>query len=229
MAESKVQNTGAQGAEQAPIGKRYTEVPVKSAIPFWVAAAVWVIFAMFLPFYRIWHFILCAAISFFAGWLTKRLLPKEYKRVEVPVATGSVDADAAVKELDRVIATLEADKTIALEYSENETAMKMQRIIAAAEKIRDDILVRPDDVKHVRRFLNYYMPTTVKLTNQYSFLLRSARGGANYNETKAAIESALGTVGATFDHQYDALFADDALDITTDIKVMETMIKKNNL
>ena len=43
--------------------------------------------------------------------------------------------------------------------------MKMQRIIAAAEKIRDDILARPEDVKHVRRFLNYYMPTTVKLTN----------------------------------------------------------------
>ncbi len=229
MAENRAQKSGAGQGDQAPIGKRYTEVPVKSAIPFWVAAAVWVVFALFLPFYRIWHFLICAVLSVFAWWLTKRLIPKEYKRVEVPVATGSVDADAAVNELNRVIDTIEADKKIALEYSENETAMKMQRIIAAAEKIRDNILARPADVRHVRRFLNYYMPTTVKLTNQYSFMLQSARGGENYNETKSAIESALGTIGTTFDHQYDALFADDALDITTDIKVLETMIKKNNL
>ncbi len=219
--------TGADG--QPPVGKRYAEVPVRSAIPLWAAAAVWVIFGLLLPFYRIWHFVLCAALSFFVGWLTNRLLPKEFRRVEVPVATGNVDADTAVNELNRVMDVIEADKKIALDAGENETAMKMQRIISAAEKIRDNVLEQPDDVRHIRRFLNYYMPTTVKLTNQYSFLLRSARGGENYNETKAAIESALGTIGATFDHQYDALFADNALDITTDIKVMETMIKKNNL
>ncbi|MBR6427756.1 MAG: 5-bromo-4-chloroindolyl phosphate hydrolysis family protein [Clostridia bacterium] len=213
---------------QAPIGKKYVEVPVKSALPFWWAAAVWIIAALFFDLYAVHQIIITAAVSFLVGFIVSKIVPKETKLVKVPVATGNADADTAIKELDRVIAAIDEDRQNAV-GKEPETALKMGRIIVSAEKIRDSLLNSPEDVSKLRRFLNYYLPTTVKLTNKYSKLLAGEPGGENYAETKQAIERALGTVGKTFDAQYDSLFAADALDITSDVTVLETMLKKDGL
>ena len=61
---------------KAPIGRRYVSVPVKSAIPIWGAAAVWVIAAFFVPMYSIIHILIIAAVSAAVGLILYFVLPK---------------------------------------------------------------------------------------------------------------------------------------------------------
>ena len=58
-------------------GKKYKQVPVKSALPIWAAAAVWLIAALLLPLYNLLHLIGIALVSVGAALLVmnpKRLL-----------------------------------------------------------------------------------------------------------------------------------------------------------
>ena len=53
--------------------------------------------------------------------------------------------------------------------------------------------------------------------------------GANIDGTMGKIEAMLDTVVLAYDKQLDALFADEALDISTDITVMEQMLSQEGL
>ena len=211
----------------APLGTKYETVTVKSALPVWIAAAVWVVAAIILPMHRILIIILTAILSAAAGITAKKLLPVETRRVAVPFASGNLDLDAMVNELNRIMEAIEADRgKIADGYPS--AAEEMREINRQIELIRDDIVAQPEDMKLIRRFMNYYLPTTVKLTDKYAYI--STQGdNDNIAETRTAIESALAQIKDAFKKQYNALFADDALDITTDVTVLEAMMKRDNL
>ena len=53
--------------------------------------------------------------------------------------------------------------------------------------------------------------------------------GENIDGTMGKIESMMGTVVRAFDKQLDALFGDEALDISTDITVLENLLAQEGL
>ncbi len=95
-------------------------------------------------------------------------------------------------------------------------------------KIFADIVDDPEDIPAVKRFAGYYLPTTMKLLNAYDRM--SGQGdGQNVSGTLKRIEEILDTTVKAYQKQYDSLFANEALDIETDISVMETMMKREGL
>ena len=213
---------------KAPIGRRYKEVPVKSAIPIWCAAAVWLIAAAFIPFYSIWHIIIIAVISAAVGIIVKLVLPKETKQVEVPFASGNLALDGIVQEIDRANDELEnVRKNIA--GPSPSAADKISGICEQIEKIRQALINSPDDIKSVRRFINYYLPTTVNLAEKYRITLEAKSEGENAKKTLSAIEDVFDQIKLSFEKQHDALFEDDAIDASAEIKVLETMLERDNL
>ena len=56
-------------------GRKYKEVPVKSALPIWAAAAVWLLAALILPMYTPLHLVIAAALSAGAALLVKKIVP----------------------------------------------------------------------------------------------------------------------------------------------------------
>ncbi len=209
-------------------GRRYREVIRKSALPFWAAAAVWLIAALCLPMYSMLHLIGIALVSLGAGLLTAKFAPTKTELAELPFYEGNNDLNLVAKQIAAARDTLRKAQNGSA-VKKPETSALLGEIEAVCGKIQAAVLASPDDLPKIRRFLNYYLPTTEKLANKYLLLLEQEGGGANIAETTANIEDALRTVRSAFDAQLDALFSDDALDISTDITVLETMLARDNL
>ena len=209
-------------------GRKYKEVPVKSALPLWAAAAVWLIAALLLPMYNLLHLIGIALVSVGAALLVKKRIPKETKLVEIPIHTGNPDVDDTVRLINEAIGELRAVADT-ISAKKPDTAARLTGIMATAGKIRDAVVKSPEDAKKIRRFLNYYLPTTKKLAGKYATLVSQDTDSPNIRDTALSIEGALAQVDDSFVRQLDALFEDDALDISTDITVLETLLSRDDL
>lgn len=209
-------------------GRKYKEVPVKSALPLWAAAAVWLIAALLLPMYNLLHLIGIALVSVGAALLVKKRIPKETKLVEIPIHTGNPDVDDTVRLINEAIGELRAVADT-ISAKKPDTAARLTGIMATAGKIRDAVVKSPEDAKKIRRFLNYYLPTTKKLAGKYATLVSQDSDSPNIRDTALSIEGALAQVDDSFVRQLDALFEDDALDISTDITVLETLLSRDDL
>ena len=209
-------------------GRRYREVIRKSALPFWAAAAVWLIAALCLPLYNTLHLIGIALLSIAAALLTAKFAPTKTELVELPFYEGNSDLDHVAKQIAAARDVLRDARTASAAKKPEASAL-LGEIEAVCGKIQAAVLASPEDLPKIRRFLNYYLPTTEKLANKYVLVLAQDGGGANIAETTANIENALQTVRTAFDAQLDALFSDDALDISTDITVLEMMLARDNL
>ncbi|MBO4406753.1 MAG: 5-bromo-4-chloroindolyl phosphate hydrolysis family protein [Clostridia bacterium] len=217
-----------QNRDRAPVGRKYRDVPVPSAIPIWAAAGVWILAALFFPMARWWQILLVALASAGVGFLLKAVLPKKTRRVEVPFVSGNTALDDVVAELDRVSDDIVRDAE-AVRTARPSSALLMEEIAEGIAKIREEVIASPDDVPKLRRYINYYLPAAVKLTDKCAMLARHPDAGENAEKTAEAADEGLRSVLDATKRQYDALFADDVLDITSDVRVLEAMLGKDGL
>ena len=77
--------------------------------------------------------------------------------------------------------------------------------------------------------MNYYLPTTLKLLKAYARLEKQAVAGENIKSSRQEIERILDKLTEGFRQQLDRLFQADAIDISSDIDVLETMMAKDGL
>ena len=76
-------------------------------------------------------------------------------------------------------------------------------------------------------FLNYYLPTTLRLLENYADFEETGVSGENLSQAKSRIEATMDSIVVGFEHQLDELYRTDAMDIDSDIRVMETMLRRD--
>ena len=130
-----------------------------------------------------------------------------------------VDKDLAIEEMRRLNAAITDPKL----------SEQIDHLEQVTSKIVDYIIAHPKKKNQVGKFFSYYLPTTLKLLNAYDRMDNTGISGANVDGTKGKVADMMETALAAFDKQLDALFAEEALDVTTDIKVMENMLKSEGL
>lgn len=202
----------------------------KSPAPLYLAAAVWILWAIFAPMYAWWHFVLAVACSVAAWLLGRKLFPDRVLIVPDPEPEPEPEpqepVDPLLQERQRAISELRR-------LNDNIADEKISAQIAHMEEVTGKIfdLVAQDRTKlsQIRRFLNYYLPTTLKLLNAYDRMDQAGVEGANIDGTMGRIEAMLDQICTAFDKQLDALFANEALDISTDITVLEQMLAREGL
>ena len=106
---------------------------------------------------------------------------------------------------------------------------KIDRIGEITGKILDYQRSHPSKSGQLRSFLNYYLPTTLKVLRAYAQLDAQGIEGENISAAKKRIEGMMDQVVDGFEKQLDKLFQDDALDITSDVEVLENMLRKDGL
>ena len=104
---------------------------------------------------------------------------------------------------------------------------KIDRLEAITRQIFKVIQEEPAKKAKASTFLNYYLPTTQKLLDSYADFEETGVSGENLNQAKARIEETMDNIIAGFEHQLDDLYRDAAMDIDSDIRVMETMLKRD--
>ncbi len=88
---------------------------------------------------------------------------------------------------------------------------------------------KPEKLPQIKSFMSYYLPTTLKLLHSYAMFDGSGLDGNNVKNAKAEIERILDTLTDGFRKQLDKLYEADAIDIASDINVLENMLRRDGL
>ena len=204
----------------------------RSPVPVYTVAAVWLVWGLFLPLYTLPHFLLAAAVSAAAFFVAKRVCPNrtivipDPEPAPEPETTGNPEIDALVAERDRALAEMRRLNDAIEDPKISDQIDHMEEI---TKKIIAHVVENPQKLSQIRKFMNYYLPTTLKLLNAYDRMGEAGVAGTNIDGTMGRIETMMDTVVTAFDRQLDALFGDVALDISTDITVMEQMLAREGL
>lgn len=110
-----------------------------------------------------------------------------------------------------------------------EISRKIDRIELLVRRIFERVEQDPDTVDDIRKLMDYYLPTTVKLLEAYAQLDDQPQAGENIRQAKEEIEKTLDTLNTAFEKLLDSLFEDVAWDISSDISVLETMLAQEGL
>ena len=110
-----------------------------------------------------------------------------------------------------------------------EISEKLFRLEKAVSRIYAQIQKSPDKLPELRRFQEYYLPTTLKLVETYREFDAQPIAGENITTAKQEIEASLDTINQAFEKLFDSLFADTAMDVSTDISVLQTLLAQEGL
>lgn len=103
------------------------------------------------------------------------------------------------------------------------------RLEELARRIFDYAAQHPEKKDRLRRFSSHYLPRTVKICEAYARLESQGVQGENIRTAMREVEEVMDSLVQGFENQLDALFGDEALDITTDVSVLENMMSQGGL
>lgn len=104
---------------------------------------------------------------------------------------------------------------------------KIDRLEEITARIFRAVEEDPKKRSRIDTFLNYYLPTTQKLLDAYAEFDAAGVEGENLRQAKQRIEKTMDSIVAGFEHQLDELYKSDAMDVDSDIRVMETMLHRD--
>lgn len=108
-------------------------------------------------------------------------------------------------------------------------SQQIDHIEATTGKIFRYVMDHPDQKSQIRRFLNYYLPTTLKLLNAYDRLDEAGISGINIDGAKGRISDVMRAIVDGFDRQLDALYQGEVMDINAEIKVLQSLLTGDGL
>lgn len=136
-------------------------------------------------------------------------------------------------ELDEVIrqgrASVRRIQELNDDIPDYKVSAQLKQIEILTASIIDQVEKQEDRLKQTRQVMNYYLPTTIKLLEQYVQLQNVGLRGENIENGMKRIEDLLDKVIVAFQKQLDSLFERDVIDITADIQVMEQMMASQGL
>lgn len=110
-----------------------------------------------------------------------------------------------------------------------EISAKISRMEELVDRIFDRVEQHPESVSNIRRLMDYYLPTTVKLLHAYEELDQQPIQGENIQSSKVEIEHTLDTLNIAFEKLLDDMFQHTAWDVSSDISVLNAMLAQEGL
>lgn len=214
-------------------------------------------FGGFLPLFRLFDYAVLALVMVAAGKAFRAAVRKRYQKADEEADRREEEArqaeererarreeeqkraaqraqpttgDAAVDEL-----ILRGQQLLQQVRHENdllpdpEISAQIDSIESVANRIFKTVIEQPQKAPQIRRFMDYYLPTTLKMLRAYRRMEQSNINSESALDTKRRIRESLDLVLEAFNKQLSKLYEDEALDIATDIDVMETMLKQDGL
>ena len=202
--------------------------------PYYGVAVTWVVYALVFDLYTVWNFLFAALLS---GGVFLLLRAVCADRADVPVqekepepeeetSTGSEELDKMIREGRMAIAEM---KRLDDNIPDETISAQIRRLEEVSGKIFQQVKEDPGKLPQIRKFMDYYLPTTLKLLNAYDRMSGTGVSGENIDSTLERVEQMMDTIVTAFEKQLDSLFGSEALDISTDISVLETMLAREGL
>ena len=210
----------------------------KPVAPFYAVAVLWVTYGLLFPLYAVSHYLLLSLVSAAGFWCINQLClgtkPIGEPTTTVPkTAEKPKDETTGNEELDKMLKdgrlAISEMKRLDDNIADPSVSADIVRLEQVSQKIFDEVKRDPKKLPQIRRFMDYYLPTTLKLLNHYDRVSDAGVSGENIDASKNQVETMLRTIVEAFEKQLDSLYGADALDISTDITVLETMMAREGL
>lgn len=217
--------------------------------PIYSFALFYLGFALFMPLLELTTVLIGLGLSASVAFSVARFLKKKLKEVDdAPIFTEFTapetaeeeaakkaeeketryspevnaiidDGRRAMKEMGRLYASIKNPAIRA----------KINEIMSVSDKIVRDAIEDESDVPQIRKFLDYYLPTTIKLLNAYDRMAELEIEGENISGSKKSIEEMLDTTIDAYKKHLDALFRNQAMDIDAEIRTMNAVMAQEGL
>ena len=220
----------------------------RSVIPALIFLGIWLVTFIGFDVSSVSSLLLTAGISFLAAFGASTLINKRRAKKEEAEAAEAAKAEAERKEAEEKAKQANSPYSPEVQaiIREGRLAMKemgrlyksiqnpeirsrINEIMSVSDKIVRDAIDDPGDVPQIRKFLDYYLPTTIKLLNTYDRMSAQEISGENITGSMQRIEDMLDTAIEAYKKQLDALFANQAADIQMDIEIMNGMLAREGL
>lgn len=110
-----------------------------------------------------------------------------------------------------------------------EISAKLFRLENLLKEIFEGLQEHPGQLPQMKKFMNYYLPTTLKLVSAYEEFDDLSSQSEEIVEAKTEIEKTLDTINSAFEELLGRMFRDTAYDVTTDAQVLKTMLEQEGL
>lgn len=110
-----------------------------------------------------------------------------------------------------------------------EISQKISRMENIIQKIIERAQSHPEIVPDLKKMMDYYLPMTVKLLNAYADMDAQPVQGETIQNSKREIEQTLDTLNLAFEKLLDNVFKETALDVSSDISVLQTLLAQEGL
>lgn len=106
---------------------------------------------------------------------------------------------------------------------------KLIRLDTVLECLFETLKKHPNQLDEMEKFMEYYLPTTVKLVNTYQEFAMVEFPGENIKGAKKEIEQTLDAINRAFEKLLDDMYEDTAFDVITDASVLQTMLAREGM
>jgi len=205
------------------------EKNIKSTMPIYAAGIVFVTFSLIFPIYTFLSLALAAFFSIGIGVVVSSFSPVKIIMVEAPFEPAKTGDDRLnllinegrekIKEIGRLSNSIDNKRVL-----DDVAQMKLY-----GEKIFHQLEMHPEKAAYVRQFMDYYLPTSYKLVENYVNFKSQGASGENIEKATQKIEEALDVTAIAFKKQFDNMFESKAMDIIAEANVMERLLKSGGL
>jgi len=138
-------------------------------------------------------------------------------------------AKAAADNMDEYERTLKKLRELNDRIPGEQMSAKISRLEDLTAKIFKLAKEQPQKLSGMRKFMDYYLPTSLKLLTRYEKLDAQGVEGTNISDAKRQIEETMDTMITAFEKQLDKLFLSESIDISADIATMQNLMRADGL
>ena len=203
-----------------------------------IAAGVTVVlYALLFPLYRIADFVICGLLALLAGKVigamgegldrtthNRQDQKAQPKPVEELPLSGNGEADAVIAKGQEMLHTIRAENDA---ITDEVLSGQMDELERLCVQIFTTVAEKPHKAPQIRKFMNYYLPTTLKMLASYRTMNDRGVSVTDMTEARATTIRGMGMVLTACQKQLDNLYKDTMLDVSTDIDVLEQMLKRD--
>lgn len=167
----------------------------------------------------------------YAHYEQSRLQMEARKQAEAaaPQQPSSTPDPKVQEVLDRGNAYLREIRRCNDEIPGEEISAKISRMEAIVQRIFERAKAHPEIIPDLRKLMDYYLPMTIKLLNAYADMDRQPIQGDTIRASKQEIDTTLDTLNLAFEKLLDSVFQDTAMDVSSDISVLHTLLAQEGL
>lgn len=203
--------------------KQAVKQPMPAGLSYLASGAVFFVFAMLLPMYRLWALLTVLLIAIAVLVVLERMRAKQV--AAMPVVTPVRQRTEEISKL--LDAGRDQLHTLQSQIRSDKVGQHVESMAGTLQKLADNLEQNPKDRGKIRKVAVHYVPMITDLVKNYINLEQQGIDGSNISATMASIESGLEKIDESLKQYLDDMFEDDKMSIETDITVLRQLMNKD--